>query len=284
MTPAVLLRSAAERFRRAGIPDPETDSSLLLSHICGLHPLSLRLDTETELDTETLDTYAELAERRVKREPLQYITGEAPFFGRIFHVDNRVLIPRPETELLCEWLLQLIPASSDVYLLDLCCGSGCIGLTILLERPFLHVTLSDISSDALSVAQLNAKHFGISAEFQCCDLTADFSDHSFDYIITNPPYIPSSDCPNLQKEVLCEPLSALDGGKDGLDFYRRIAEDAPRILKPGGRLLMELGFNESSEVSELLDAYGYTDIVVRKDLNGLDRMIMATSALWRAYV
>ena len=86
MTPAVLLRSAAERFRRAGIPDPETDSSLLLSHICGLHPLSLRLDTETELDTETLDTYAELAERRVKREPLQYITGEAPFFGRIFHI------------------------------------------------------------------------------------------------------------------------------------------------------------------------------------------------------
>ena len=135
MNPRSLLLDTAARFRAAGIPDPETDSALLLSFLTGQAPLSLRLDSDTELSAEILESFSEMAERRLAREPLQYITGEAPFFGRVFQVDSRVLIPRPETEELCAWALETLPVSDSCRVLDLCCGSGCIGLTLAAERP-----------------------------------------------------------------------------------------------------------------------------------------------------
>ncbi len=274
MTPRFLLRETAKRFLSAGIPDPETDSALLLSFLTGRKPLLLRLDSETELPEDVLDDFEELAIRRLRREPLQYITGEAPFFGRMFFVDERVLIPRPETEELCSWSLDILP-SSGAEILDLCCGSGCIGITIAAERPSLRVTLADCSREALDVAAENARRMNVSIGLHCGDLTEKLPSSFFDLIVSNPPYIPSAECLCLQPEVRAEPSLALDGGPDGLSFYRRIASETSRILKKGGLLLLELGYGEAEAVSDLLLSAGFTGISVRKDPRGIPRMLLA---------
>ena len=148
MNPRSLLLDTARLFRKNGILDPETDAALLLSSLTGLAPLSLRLNSDMALDDAVLTKYQALVARRLQRVPVQYILGETYFCGRRFQVDARVLIPRPETELLCEWALDLLRNASSPRILDLCCGSGCIGLTLKAERPDAAVTLSDISSDA----------------------------------------------------------------------------------------------------------------------------------------
>ena len=274
MTPRSLLRETAKRFCDAGIPDPETDSALLLSFLTGCDPLRLRLDTDTELPPCILRNFDELVRRRLFREPLQYITGEAPFFGRMFFVDEHVLIPRPETEELCSWCLDILPASgADV--LDLCCGSGCIGLTLAAERPSLRVTLADCSRNALDIAAKNASRLDVQISLHCGDLTEGLPPSFFDCIVSNPPYIPSAECACLQPEVMAEPVLALDGGPDGLSFYRRIASEASRILRKEGLLLLELGYGEAEAVSVLLQAAGFTGISVRKDVRGIPRMMLA---------
>ena len=275
MNPRELIRRTAETFRAAGIPDPDTDAALLLSHVLYRPPLELRLDTDTELDSAVLDAFAALAGRRAERVPVQYLLNEAPFYRRMFFVDPRVLIPRPETELLCEWALSVISGLSSPRVLDLCCGSGCIGLTIKAERPDAAVTLSDISRDALDVAASNAARHSLDVELVQADLLDGFDVASMDMILSNPPYIPTEDCASLQPEVLREPVLALDGGPDGCDLYHRIALSAGRVLRPGGKLLMELGIREFAPVASLLASEGFTDIQVRKDLNGIDRMILA---------
>jgi len=284
MTPCALLRETAARFREAGIPDPETDSSLLLSFLTGRPPLSLRLDTESELSGSLLAGFRAMAERRLAREPLQYITGEAPFCGRVFHVDPRVLIPRPETEELCAWALEVLPSSGPCRVLDLCCGSGCIGLTLAAGRPGLDVTLADISADALEVSALNAARLGLRVSLHRGDLAEGLPVSSFDCVISNPPYIPSGECGCLQPEVRREPSLALDGGPDGLDFCRRIVSESARILKPYGLLFLEVGYGESEAVSALLASAGYTGITVRKDFAGIPRMILAVCPARRNYV
>ena len=284
MTPRSLLLETAARFRAAGIPDPETDSALLLSFLTGQAPLSLRLDSDTDLSPDVLDSYSALVERRLSREPLQYITGEAPFFGRVFQVDSRVLIPRPETEALCAWALEALPASGPCRVLDLCCGSGCIGLTLAAERPSLQVTLSDCSPDALDVSAANAARIGLQVSLHRGDLTEGLPQAFFDCIVSNPPYIPSAECGILQPEVLREPSLALDGGEDGLDFYRRIAAESAAVLRPEGILLLELGYGEADAVSGLLASAGFTGITVRKDFGGIDRMMLAVCPVRRNYV
>lgn len=284
MNPRSLLLDTAARFRAAGIPDPETDSALLLSFLTGQAPLSLRLDSDTELSAEILESFSEMAERRLAREPLQYITGEAPFFGRVYQVDSRVLIPRPETEELCAWALETLPVSDSCRVLDLCCGSGCIGLTLAAERPSLQVTLSDCSRDALDVVAANAARFSLQVSLRCGDLAEGLPPASFDCVVSNPPYIPSAECGVLQPEVLREPSLALDGGADGMDFYRRISDECLRILRPDGILLLELGYGESDAVSSLLAAAGFTGITVRKDISGIARMMLAVSPARRNYV
>ena len=230
MNPRTLLLRTAAQFREHGIPDPETDASVLLSSLTGLSPLNLRMNTDLMLDDAVLEEYRLLVDRRLDRVPLQYILGETFFFGRKFHVDSRVLIPRPETELLVEWALDLLRERSSPVILDLCCGSGCIGLTLKSERPDAEVWLSDISEDALAVAAENAHLLSADVTLFQRDLLNGFPDASLDLIISNPPYIPSADCPALQPEVLREPVLALDGGADGCDVYRRIIRFAPCIL------------------------------------------------------
>lgn len=275
MTPCELIRSTAVRFRSAGIPDPENDSALLLASLCGTAPLTLRLDMDTALKPALLSRYEFLVDQRLKRIPLQYILGESPFCGHLFKVDPRVLIPRPETELLCYWALEILKDQKAPRVLDLCCGSGCIGLSLKASSPDIQVTLSDISADALSVASENMRRLSLIVSLHQGDLLEGFPPVSFDLIVCNPPYIPAADCIGLQPEVLFEPRLALDGGVDGLDLYRRLIASAVTVLEPGGALLMELGIHESGPVSGLLSASGYTGIQVRKDLNGIERMILA---------
>jgi release factor glutamine methyltransferase len=274
-SPRTLIREAASRLRLAGVPDPENDAALLLSFLCSRPALELRLDQETALDADCLASYESLLLRRMNREPLQYLLEEVPFCGFSFAVDSRALIPRPETELLCLWASEFIAAKPDGRLLDLCCGSGCIGLTLKKRFPSLSLTCSDLSPSALSLARENAERLSCEAEFICSDLFTLLPSRRYDWICSNPPYIPTSACSSLQPEVLAEPFMALDGGSDGLDFYRRIAADAPAFLLPGGRLLMELGFGEAEMVSELLSSQGFDDIQFRKDDRMIDRMISA---------
>ena len=275
MNPRKLIRKTASRFQAAGIPDPENDAALLLSRLTGRRPLDLRMDEGTELTSAVTAEYEDLVIQRLKRIPLQYLLGEAPFFRRFFLVDSRVLIPRPETELLCEWALELLADLSAPSVLDLCTGSGCIGLTLKAERPDAFVTLSDISRDALDVASANADRLSLVVALEQKDLLDGFAASSFDLIISNPPYIPAADCACLQPEVNHEPLLALLGGADGCDLYRRIIRTAGPVLKPGGSLLMELGIHESDILVSLLQNEGFTDIQIRQDYAGIDRMILA---------
>ena len=274
MTPRALLLSTARELAARGVPDPETDAALLLAYLLSREPLSLRVDMETELSADTLSAFRVLAERRASREPLQYILGSVPFCGLTFQVDPRVLIPRPETALLAEWALEELQDVSSPAVLDLCCGSGCLGLTVKRRRPDARVTLADLSPDALQVARMNASTLETDVEFLQGDLFSPLLTR-YDLILSNPPYIPSGQCSSLQEEVLREPPMALDGGSDGLDFYRRIVREAPAYLFPGGRLMLELGDGEAEPVRELLPAAGFTSAVVRKDLAGLDRMLLA---------
>ena len=275
MNPRDLIRHTAVRFRAAGIPDPENDAALLLSHLTGVHPLVLRMDEDSEPDPEIVRAFEKLVDFRIKRIPLQYILGEAPFYCRSFLVDSRVLVPRPETELLCEWALSVLSAIPAPRILDLCCGSGCIGLTLKAERPDALVTLSDISPNALAVASANASRLSLDAEIRQGDLLEGFENYFFDLIISNPPYIPSDAFGSLQPEVGYEPALALQGGPDGCDLYRRIIKTAGPILVPGGILLMEFGINEAPLLVPLLQAQGFTDIQIRQDYAGIDRMILA---------
>ena len=275
MTPRELIRQTADRFHAAGIPDPENDAALLLAFLTGRPSLALRLDTDPISEPAVLSDYLSLAEQRLKRIPLQYLVGETSFCGRLFKVDQRVLIPRPETALLCEWALDLLKGIPAPRVLDLCCGSGCIGLTLKAERTDASVTLSDISADALNVSAVNAVRLSLDVSILQSDLLEGFSGAAFDLIVSNPPYIPSAECDHLQPEVMLEPRMALDGGPDGCDLYRRIIAAAGSVLVPGGKLLMECGIHEAGLLAELLLARGYRDVEIRADFAGIDRMILA---------
>ncbi len=279
ISPRVLIRQASARLSQAGISDPETDASLILAHLTGKQPLSLRLDVETILPEKTVTAFELMISRRMKREPVQYILGQVSFCGRIFSVSPGILIPRPETELLSAWAVQEAASIPAPRILDLCCGSGCIGITMALSLPRSSVTLTDISPEAVSVSSGNAERLNAPVRILQGDLFNPVKNEVFDLIISNPPYIPSEECPLLQEEVRFEPSLALDGGKDGLDFYRRIASMSAARLVPGGLLMMELGFGQASAVVNLLAAAGMKKIQIRKDYAGIERMILARTGL-----
>lgn len=276
MTIHQALRQTAQLLERAQIPDPEQDALLMLSHILGKDPLALRLDGARELSPEDSARYRALSSRRAERQPLQYLLGEQWFYGLPYFVDERVLIPRQETESLCEMgiaHLKRLPAPSA---LDLCTGSGAIAVTLRHHCPHAEVSAADLSPDALAVARSNALRHDAPITFYEGDLFAPLKGLCFDLILSNPPYIESGECPTLQEEVRREPLMALDGGTDGLDFYRRIAREAPLHLKPGGLLAMEIGSGQGAQVAGLLKAAGaYRQVSVAKDLYGLDRIVKA---------
>lgn len=276
MTLQQACRQAAKAFAAAGIPDPAWDSGLLMERATGIPPLMARL-SQRELTEAEHSTFAALCQRRLQREPLQYILGEQSFLGRSFHVDSRVLIPRPETELLAERAIAALKRFQDApRALDLCCGSGCLGASLALEVPEARVEAADLSPEALAVAKDNAQRLGAPVTFLQGDLWQAVTGRCYDLIVSNPPYIPNEACETLQPEVMREPAMALRGGADGLDFYRRIAAGVGEHLLPGGVLFLEVGYGQAAQVADMLGREGLKT-ECHQDYQGILRMVEA----WR---
>ncbi len=276
MTPRELLRLMAAELRDAGVPDAEVDASLLLSHITGQNPMNLRLDSWSQVSLADEKKLRALCEKRKTRTPLQYLTGVQSFLGRDFYVDERVLIPRPETELLAERAIASLRMHPSPAALDMCCGSGCLAVSMALGVPKADVHAADLSEGALAVTKLNAELLHAKVTLHQGDLFGSIPKGMwFDVIVSNPPYIPAADCLELQEEVRREPLMALDGGTDGYNFYRRIAAEAPRFLKDGGVLLLEVGFDQAQDVMALCREAGFREVMAHEDYQHIDRMVEA---------
>jgi release factor glutamine methyltransferase len=250
---------------------------LLLSNVLSFNRVKLFLETERPLSPEELSRYRAFIQRRRRGEPIAYILGTREFFGLPFLVDSRVLVPRPDTEILVEAALRRTE-TQDLHgvALDLCTGSGCVALAFASRRRTWQIYAVDISSAALQVARSNVERLGFS-HVACVqgDLFAALDAPSrFDLITANPPYIPAADIPTLQVDVRdFEPHLALVGGKDGLDFVRRIVQDAKGRLNPGGCLAMEVGHDQAPRTKALFDAAGYGAIEVNTDYGGHQRVV-----------
>ncbi|MCF0150737.1 MAG: peptide chain release factor N(5)-glutamine methyltransferase [Firmicutes bacterium] len=266
-----------KKLEAAEVPCADYEALQLLIAASGKTRLQLLLDRRTEVDPDLAQRLEPLLAERLSGRPLQYILGSTEFMGLEFLVDERVLIPRQDTELTAETAAQWLQAREDgkgLTALDLCTGSGALAVYLKAAFPRLKVTAADISPDALEVAGRNARRNGCSVRFVQSDLFSAVEE-SFDLIVTNPPYIPAGDIPGLMREVRDhEPHLALNGGDDGLDLVRLILQQAPEHLTAGGLLLMEIGHQQGEAVAALAAQTGaYEQISVKKDLNGLDRML-----------
>lgn len=296
MSYEALLSKAAGRLAQAGVEDASLDAWYLLADTFGISRADY-LWKKKECPPEIPACWTERLARRCAREPLAYILGNTEFMGLPFKVRPGVLIPRQDTETLVEWVLEEEGAGRDPgsagftegkrkagqglrareakrTLLDLCTGSGCIGLSLARLGGF-QVTLSDLSAEALAAARENGQALGIEARFYEGDLfDALPAGERYDVIVSNPPYIESGVIETLQEEVrIYEPRLALDGQEDGLCFYRRLAKEAPDWLKPGGRMYVEIGYNQAEMVMRLLEAAGFKEVKLRRDLAGKDRVV-----------
>lgn len=269
------LRSALEygkeSLQEANIEDAANDAWLLLSYVTGITRAVYFMDMERELTGQQEGEYLDYLSRRQKRVPLQHITGEQEFMGLTFRVNEHVLIPRQDTEVLVETVLE--KACPGMKILDMCTGSGCILISLLKLGKELSGVGADISEEALVVARENAKRQGADAKFVHSDLFTNVQGQ-YDIIVSNPPYIRTEVIRGLQEEVrLYDPMLALDGKEDGLHFYRRIIEESPKYLKEKGSLYFEIGHDQGQEVSALMKEAGFTGVTVKKDLAGLDRVV-----------
>lgn len=293
---------AKRRLEESGIEEASLDAWLLLEHVTGISRASYYADPDREMSPDEWRRYSELVGRRAERVPLQHITGTQEFMGLVFEVNEHVLIPRQDTEILVEQALAFIgsgkvPAAenSRTRILDMCTGSGCILLSVMhwaesyrqkaLRRAgdtarggekqdiIIEGTGADISPKALAVAEKNARRLGISAGFVESDLFGAVRG-KYGMILSNPPYIRSDEIKDLQEEVrLHDPVIALDGREDGLYYYRRIVRESRSYLEEGGVLLFEIGCDQAEAVSGLMSGAGFSEITVKKDLAGLDRVV-----------
>ncbi len=270
-------REGAAALETAGIIDAPLDAWLLLSYVTGVSRAVYYGNPDKVLDADEKEKYLKCIELRSRRIPLQHITGEQEFMGYSFQVNENVLIPRQDTETLVEEALKRL--KPEMQILDLCTGSGCILISLLkkgLERGIKGCggIGTDISEEALAVAARNAERLEVQAEFLQSDLF-DRIEGRYDLIVSNPPYIPTRVIHGLQDEVrLHDPYIALDGGEDGLHFYREIVQGSVRHMKKGGFLLFEIGYDQGEAVTELMEHAGYKDILVKKDLACLDRVVI----------
>ena len=278
MTISEWIKSAIDALKNSGCPDPEIDARWIAEDVLGMNASELRFEAQKTPDTKKLLALEDCLCRRCAGEPVQYILRRADFMGLKLYVDERVLIPRQDTETLAEAAIVALQGKPKTAVLDLCAGSGAIGLSIATLVPGASVTLADLSADALEVARKNAKLLNVDAEFRLGDLFQAVEWRKFDLIVSNPPYIPSDELEKLQREVRFEPAMALDGGADGLDFYRRIAEEAGKHLNPGGSIYLEVGAGEAQATLELLrNNLDAAASGIQKDLNGIERIVWLRS-------
>lgn len=258
-------------LEEAGVSEAELDAWYLLEHVTGITRATFFMDRTRTLSDAQREAYENCIAQRQSRIPLQHITGEQEFMGLSFRVNSHVLVPRQDTELLVETVLEL--ARPKMHILDMCTGSGCILLSLMKLGQELTGVGADLSEKALMVARENARRLGVSPTFICSDLF-DKVEGTYDIIVSNPPYIPTSEIAKLDAEVrLHDPMMALDGEEDGLSFYRRIVEHAGRYLRAGGYLCFEIGHDQGETVLRLMEDAGYQKVTVKKDLAGLDRVV-----------
>lgn len=266
-----LLDWGGQQLAQAGVPDSGLDAWYLMEYVFKLDRAHYFLKTQEEAGDQE-ERYRELIRRRSGRIPLQHLTHEAWFMGMKFYVDGRVLVPRQDTEILAQEAIKRLEDGQTV--LDMCTGSGCLLLSILKEKPLCTGVGADVSGGALEVAKMNGRNLGIFADFRHSDLFAGIQER-YDMIVSNPPYIPTKVIEGLEEEVRShDPSLALDGGTDGLDFYRRISAEAGEYLNSGGWLLLEIGHDQAEAVLGLLKKNRYAQLQVVRDLAGLDRVII----------
>ena len=283
MTYQEVYKKAEEILRTQGIEDAANDAWILLEHVTGMDRTRYYVDGYREMPKKEEHRFLSLIERRSCRIPVQHLTGVQEFMGLEFLVNEHVLVPRQDTEILVEAAEQKLRRISDtrrretcdevVEVLDMCTGSGCIPISLKVRNPEVHFQAADISEKALEVAAENAEKLNGEGEFLRSDMFGEIQGE-FDLITSNPPYIPTKVIQGLEAEVrLHDPLEALDGLEDGLHFYRILAKESPRHLKDGGWLYMEIGYDQSEAVESLLRENGFAQIRTQKDLAGLDRVV-----------
>ena len=274
-----VLGWTTQHFDRRGVDAPRLASELLLAHVLGLDRVRLYTDLDRPLDKAELQAYRTLIAARVEGTPVQYLTGRRDFYGRPFRVDARVLIPRPETELLVQAVLSALPPSAALRLLDVATGSGCIGITLAAERPEATVVATDVDAGACELARANAEAAGVAQRVQVLqgDLFAPVQTLApFDAVVRNPPYVRSDELPSLQTAVPREPRLALDGGPEGLSVLAGVVEGAFVHLVPGGLLALEIGEEQGAAVQNLLRQRGYEAVRIEPDFERRDRMAFGT--------
>lgn len=268
-------------LEQAGLPDAALDARFLLEEVCGTNLQTLLVFPEKKVTEEEVNQYRAFVQRRKDREPTAMILGEWDFMGLTFRLNKSTLIPEQDTEVLVETALEELkrrgPSEAPLRILDLCTGSGCILLSLLHELRNAGGLGTDLSEEALEAARENAVRLGLQerAAFRQGDLWEPVGDERFDLIVSNPPYVPTDVIPTLEPEVRCgEPYAALDGGEDGLVFYRRILKEAAGHLKPSGIIIVESGFDEAAQIAALMQDQKLRGIRTVKDYGGLDRVVL----------
>lgn len=274
-----LLTCGYERLKNAGIESYQIDSQILLSKAMDKDRIFILTHREMPVEGDAAEEYRKLIELREKKMPVKYILGECEFMGYMFKVREGVLIPRPDTEVLVENLIALVKERGYRKICDVCTGSGIIGITVAKECEETEVLCLDISSVALATAMENAKDLGVSerVEVVFSDLLEYALDRElkFDVIVSNPPYIRTSDIEGLMVDVKeYEPFEALCGGDDGLEFYRKITEQSTLLLRKDGMLAFEIGYDQRADVMDILAEKGFRNITSAKDLSGNDRVVL----------
>lgn len=266
------LKIAEQKLIEQNIEDASIDAWLLMEHITGMSRARYYVDCFSEMSEEQEKAYFECIEKRMHRIPLQHITGVQEFMGLIFSVNEHVLVPRQDTEILVESVDKLVK-NKEASVLDMCTGSGCIAISLKVRNPQISCTAVDISDEALKMAVKNAQNHQCDIKFIKSDMFTDV-DGEFDIIVSNPPYIPTHVIEELEEEVrLHDPFGALDGKEDGLYFYRILASESKHYLKNNGKIYMEIGHDQSESVEKLLKEAGFEEIRTQKDLAGLDRVV-----------
>lgn len=270
-----LLNIGKEKLESAGNEYAKYERKVLLEEVLGCNYMLMLMNPDEEVSLEKETEYLRLIDERCKHYPLQYLLGYAHFMDYTFCVNENVLIPRNDTEILVETANDVLEqVSTNAYkVLDLCCGSGCIGISLKLYHNDIDLTLSDVSKAALDVTRKNLERHDVKAKVVCDSLFAGINEKQ-NMIVSNPPYIESRVIDTLMPEVKeYEPMLALDGGKEGMDFYNQIIEEAPSHLNVGGWLLFEIGYNQGGAVSKKMTELGFQDVHVKKDYAGLDRVV-----------
>lgn len=276
---AYTYQTLTQALSRAGIDQPAYEASLLLEHFAGVSYATLMTDRDRVYDLSVLEN---AVTRRLSREPLQYILGEWDFCGCTFRVTPDCLIPRPDTEILVEAAIKALPRNARVA--DLCTGSGCIAVATLSHRPDIAADALELYPQTLALAVENANRNGVADRFNPieADLLGDGSAKlspraPYDAILSNPPYIPTADIAALSPEVHKEPIAALDGGEDGLVFYRAILRDYAPLVKPGGLILLEMAYDQAEDLKALVAQYlPEASVEILRDLGGNDRVTKIT--------